>query len=114
MDRGRDGATSDIAFHSAIAAATHNRALIRLAQVLIEIFAPSRDTFFQTHERAKKSLSFHKRILESIEAHSPADARRAMVEHIKSVDQELLGTDGAESSHAYHPDQVAQAVGGNL
>ena len=113
MDRGRDGATSDIAFHSAIAEATHNRALIRLAQVLIEIFAPSRDTFFQTHERAKKSLSFHKRILESIEAHSPADARRAMAEHIKSVDQELLGTDGSEFSLAFDPDQVDEAVGGN-
>jgi len=114
MRHGGDSARSDIAFHSAIAEATHNRALIRLARVLIEIFAPSRDTFFQTHERAKKSLSFHKRILESIEAHSPADARRAMAEHIKSVDQELLGTDGSESSHAFHPDPVAQAVGENI
>ena len=115
LRRGGDGAaTSDIAFHSAIAEATHNRALIRLARVLIEIFAPSRDTFFQTHERAKKSLSFHKRILESIAAHSPIDARRAMSEHIKSVDQELLGTDGSESSHAFHPDPVAEAVGENI
>ena len=114
MRRGGDGATSDIAFHSAIAEATHNRALIRLARVLSEIFAPSRDTFFQSYERAKKSLSFHKRILESIEAHSPVSARRAMSEHIKSVDQELMGTDGSEFSHAFQPDQVAEAVGGNI
>ena len=114
MRHGGDSARSDIAFHSAIAEATHNRALIRLARVLIEIFAPSRDTFFQTHERAKKSLAFHKRILESIEAHSPVKARRAMSEHIKSVDQELLGTDGSEFSHAFHPDQAAEAVEGNL
>ena len=107
-------ASSDIAFHSAIAEATHNRALIRVAQVLIEIFAPSRDTFFQTRERAKKSLSFHKRILESIEAHSPVKAQRAMSEHIKSVDQELLGTDGSESSHAFRPGQAAEAAGGNI
>ncbi len=103
MRRGGDCASSDIAFHSAI-----------LAQVLIEIFAPSRDTFFQTHERAKKSLSFHKRILESIEAHSPVKAQRAMSEHIKSVDQELLGTDASESSHAFHAAQVTETSGGNI
>ena len=114
MRRGGDCASSDIAFHSAIAEATHNRALIRVAQVLIEIFAPSRDTFFQTQERAKKSLSFHKRILEAIEAHSPVKAQRAMAEHIKSVDQELLGTDGSESSHAFRPGQAAEAAGGNI
>src|SRR5438552_18414853 len=75
MRRGGDCAPSDIAFHSAIAEATQNRALIRLARVLIEIFAPSRDTFFQTRERAKKSLSFPKRILESIEGHPPVKAQ---------------------------------------
>ena|SRR5437867_786316 len=113
MQHGRDGATSDVQFHSAIAEATHNRALIRLAQVLIEIFAPSRDTFLQSHERAVKSLSFHKRILESIEARSPENARRAMAEHVESVDKELLGTDRAASSDAFYPDRVAETIGGN-
>jgi GntR family transcriptional repressor for pyruvate dehydrogenase complex len=96
MRRAVDGADSDTRFHSAIAEATHNRALIQLAQVLTEIFAPSRGSILQSDERAKKSVLFHKRILKAIEAHSPEEARRAMAEHVRSVDRELLGKDGAE------------------
>ncbi len=96
MQRGEDGGASDMRFHSAIAEATHNRAIIRLAQVLTEIFSPSRDAVLQSGERAKNSVLFHKRILKSIEAHSPEEARRAMAEHVKSVDRELMGKDISE------------------
>ncbi len=84
-------AKADIAFHSILAEATHNHALLQLGANLIEVLSPSRDESLQTPQRAQLSLLSHRRILESIKARAPAEARHAMEEHIRMVDMALFG-----------------------
>ena len=43
---GWSGSDADVSFHSALAEATHNQALLRLGSTLIEVLAPSRDLRF--------------------------------------------------------------------
>lgn len=82
---------ADIAFHSMLAEATHNHALLQLGARLIEILSPSRNESLQTPQRARLSLVSHRRILGAIQAHAPDEARRAMEEHIRMVDSALFG-----------------------
>lgn len=91
IEQGLSGAKADAAFHSMLAQATHNRALVRLGQALIEVTAPSRRHGLQTTRRARASLEAHRRILDAIKAHSPEQAHRAMEDHIRTVDVTLFG-----------------------
>jgi len=88
---GQSGVEADMAFHAALAEATHNRALLRLGATLMEVLAPSRDTHLQTPERSHLSLLSHRRILEAIQAGSATQARKAMEEHVVHVDRVLFG-----------------------
>ena len=91
VERGQSAAAADAAFHSGLAEATHNRALRRLGAALMEELAPSRDERLQTSHRARLSLLSHRRILAAVKAGAPAEARRAMEDHIRSVDLALFG-----------------------
>jgi GntR family transcriptional regulator, transcriptional repressor for pyruvate dehydrogenase complex len=84
-------AKADIDFHSALADATHNRALLQLGAHLIEVLSPSRKPSLQTPQRAQLSLVSHRRIVEAIQGRNPAEARQAMEEHIRRVDAVLFG-----------------------
>ena len=88
---GQSGVEADVAFHAALAEATHNGALLRLGAALMEVLAPSRDTHLQTPERSHLSLSSHRRILEAVQAGSVTRARAAMEEHVVHVDRILFG-----------------------
>ena len=88
---GQSGVEADMAFHAALAEATHNQALLRLGATLMEVLAPSRDTHLQTPERSHLSLLSHRRILEAIQAGSATQARKAMEEHVVHVDRVLFG-----------------------
>lgn len=87
----RSAAQADVAFHSALAEAAHNQALLRLATALMEVLAPSRDERLQTPQRARLSYLSHQRIAEAVQANDWARARRAMEEHILRVDLALFG-----------------------
>lgn len=91
IQRGETGAAADAAFHLAIAQATHNRALVRLAEALAEILAVSRDPCVQTPQRSRLSLQSHRQILGAIKGGSPVAARQAMEDHIRRVDLALFG-----------------------
>jgi GntR family transcriptional repressor for pyruvate dehydrogenase complex len=88
---GQSGVEADVAFHAALAQATHNGALLRLGATLMEVLAPSRDTHLQMPERSRLSLLSHRRILEAIQARSVTQARKAMEDHVVHVDRVLFG-----------------------
>jgi GntR family transcriptional regulator, transcriptional repressor for pyruvate dehydrogenase complex len=88
---GQSGVEADIAFHTALAEATHNGTLLRLGATLMEVLAPSRDTHLQTPERSHLSLLSHQRILEAIKAGSATQAHKAMEDHVVHVDRVLFG-----------------------
>ena len=81
----------DVAFHSALAGATHNHALLQVGAELIKVLAPSRTQGLQSPQRAQLSLLSHRRILEAVKARNAAEARYAMEQHIRMVDMALFG-----------------------
>ncbi len=81
----------DIAFHTALAEATHNRALLQVGAELIKVLAPSRTRSLQSPQRAQFSLLSHRRIFEAIKARNATEARYAMEQHIRMVDMALFG-----------------------
>lgn len=87
----RTAAHTDTAFHSTLAEATHNRALLQVGATLMKVISPSRNESLQTQDRARLSLASHRRILEAIRSGDPIEARHAMEEHIRSIDPKLFG-----------------------
>jgi len=87
--RGETGSVADTAFHSTLASASQNQALVRLSTTLVELLAPSRDESLQTPERSHRSVKSHRTILSAIQQGDAEAARQAMTEHIVSVDPGL-------------------------
>lgn len=84
-------ADTDANFHSSLAEATHNRALVKIGTTLLQIIAPSRNKRLQTPQRSRLSLASHKGIVAAIQAHDAQRARSEMEEHLHSVDRALFG-----------------------
>lgn len=93
IQRSETGVVADTAFHSAVAAASHNRALERLSITLVEILAPVRDESLQTTERSYWSMESHRIVLEAIRAGDADVARQAMIDHIQGLIREISSTD---------------------
>ncbi len=89
ISRGGTGVDADTAFHSAVAAASHNQAMKRLSVTMVDLLAPSRDESLQTPERSLRSLRSHQSILAAIDAGAPQAAEQAVRDHIEGVDREL-------------------------
>ena len=73
----------DIAFHVRIAAMSRNRFLGKTMQVLHEMIASSMQTTLTIPGRLARARGEHRAIADAIAAHSGADARRAMLTHIR-------------------------------
>ncbi len=110
---GKSGADADTRFHSTLARATHNRALIRLGNALIEILAPSRDAHLQSPQRVRHSLTSHQQILRAVTEHSPHAAQRAMIEHVRGVDISLTESE-SEWDPLHIEFRVPEPSGGKL
>jgi GntR family transcriptional repressor for pyruvate dehydrogenase complex len=84
-------AETDSNFHSALAEATHNRALVKIGTTLLQIIAPSRNKRLQTPHRARLSLASHTAIVAAVDAHDAQRARSEMEEHLHAIDRGLFG-----------------------
>lgn len=82
---GRTGMAQDSALHAAIAAAAHNRAIVRIVNALVDLLAQSREESLQTPGRPRRSHQDHRRILAAIRRRDEAGARRAMLNHLLAV-----------------------------
>jgi len=108
----RMAGVTDAAFHSALAEATHNRALLQIGATLMKVISPSRNESLQTQERARLSLASHRRIVGAIQAGDSAEARHAMEEHIRSIDPKLFGLRGGGRFTTLPHVQANRTVGG--
>src|SRR3989442_6667302 len=90
---GRTGLVQDAAFHGAIGAAAHNRAITRLAHAIMDLLTQSREESLNTPGRPQRSHQDHRRILEAIRARDEHAARQAMLDHLDSVESLVLGRD---------------------
>ena len=90
---GRTGLVQDAAFHGAIGAAAHNRAITRLAHAIMDLLTQSREESLNTPGRPQRSHQDHRRILEAIRARDEHAAQQAMLDHLDSVESLVLGRD---------------------
>ena len=83
---GGTGVDADTAFHFALAAATHNTALVKVVSAVEDILRRSRDQSLQEPGRARRSLASHKQILKMVKAGDAEGARQAMEHHLTAVE----------------------------
>ena len=86
---GGTGVEFDAEFHSAIANATRNSALVAVTQAISGILSKSREDSLLSLERSRLSLESHRRILEALVNRPPGEAEEAMREHIAGIDREV-------------------------
>lgn len=91
-----DGSEADDDFHLAIAAATHNQYVLRLAEFLGRQFSESRRMAWVDHPRGMESpreaQREHQLLIEAISAGNPAAARAAAHMHLRGA-AERVGLD---------------------
>lgn len=90
---GRTGVEMDNAFHDAIAAASHNKAIMRIVHLLMDLLTESREETLQIHGRAELSAKAHRKIFKALENKNPEEARNAMERHILEIEKLVLKED---------------------
>ena len=88
---GKTGLAQDAAFHTAIGAAAHNRAITRIAHAIMDLLTQSREESLNTPGRPTRSHQDHRRILTAITARDERAARQAMLDHVEAVEVLVLG-----------------------
>lgn len=88
---GEDDADLDAGFHRELALAVGNAALTGVLKAAGGILAESRSEFLQSPERRRASAAGHLRIIDALERRDPEACRRAMEEHLETVERAVLG-----------------------
>ncbi|MFF5206136.1 FadR/GntR family transcriptional regulator [Streptosporangium sp. NPDC000396] len=79
----------DIAFHTAIAEATHNPLLVAMHAALVTLGHRSRSVAAQVPGSPERTVVWHTHMMEAIEAADPQAAQDAMRMHMRQVRSEL-------------------------
>lgn len=82
----------DARFHVAIAEASQNLVLVRVMLTLLDLLETARRRSLSIPGRPEMSLGQHEKIISAIRAKDPRGARRAMLEHLASVEKSILST----------------------
>ncbi len=86
---GRTGVEFDMEFHSTIAAAAKNAALVAVMHAISDILSESREDSMLSSDRSRLSLQSHRQILEAIKQRAPQRAEESMRSHIADIDREV-------------------------
>ena len=87
-------------FHVAVAEASQNLILVRVMLTLLDLLEAARRESLSIPGRPELSLSQHEDVLREIEARDPEAARRAMLEHLTSVEQAIAHPERTEREDA--------------
>jgi GntR family transcriptional repressor for pyruvate dehydrogenase complex len=101
--QGRTGLSQDAAFHGAMAASAHNRAISRIDGALMDLLTQSREESLHTPGRPTRSHEDHQRILEAIRRRDEVGAHRAVLDHLTAVERLVMGTQGSRAPGATEP-----------
>ena len=108
VQEGETGVEADTAFHFALAAATHNSALLKVVSAVEDILQMSRDRSLQEPGRPQRSLESHHEVLQMVLTRDFRGAQEAMEHHLTTVEPATpvtAGTQGpvdAEQHQARH------------
>ena len=86
---GGTGVEFDTEFHSTIAAATKNAALVAVMQAISGILSESREDSMLSSDRSELSLQSHRQIVSAIQGRAPQRAEESMRSHIANIDREV-------------------------
>jgi GntR family transcriptional repressor for pyruvate dehydrogenase complex len=94
LQNSEKGEDFDMAFHYAVADATHNHLLTKLFRTVSEEFAKANSTarrqlFLESPDNGPKIIDQHVRIFEAIKARKPKAAAEAMLDHLTFAEMEL-------------------------
>ncbi len=87
---GETGVEADTRFHSALADAAKNEVLLRLNEAIVDRLHETRERSLQTQGRPPRSLAGHREILVAIQSKNPAKAREAMLNHLETIEHNVL------------------------
>jgi GntR family transcriptional repressor for pyruvate dehydrogenase complex len=87
---GETGVEADTRFHYALAEAAKNDVLLRLNEAIVDSLRETRMRSLQTQGRPARSLAGHRQILEAIRLKDPAKAREAMLDHLETIEHNVL------------------------
>jgi DNA-binding FadR family transcriptional regulator len=80
---------ADLAFHHALCAASGNAALSEFADALGEQLVRERGTLWNLPDRPARSLVEHRAIFDAVRAGDAESARKAVIDHLESVEDDL-------------------------
>jgi len=83
----------DYSFHLFLARMAKSRVFLNLYNTLAALINQTREEFLQEGDRPQKSLEGHEEILLAIEKRDPGLARKAMSNHLRSIEREALRAD---------------------
>ena len=83
IDKPEEFITHDLAFHSALAAATHNDLFSVLLNAISSFWSEAALLAYQVPSAAEDSLTYHRDILRHVKARDSEKARLAMCEHVR-------------------------------
>jgi len=83
IDEPEEFITHDLAFRSALAAATHNDLFSVLLNAISSFWSEAALLAYQAPSAAEDSLAYHRDILRHVKARDSEGARRAMCEHVR-------------------------------
>lgn len=87
---GQSAIAEDMAFHSALAHATHNRVVVHIMETLNDLLVESRKLSLRQRGRASRSIQGHVGVVAALRGRDPESAARAMRDHIDQI-AELVG-----------------------
>jgi GntR family transcriptional repressor for pyruvate dehydrogenase complex len=90
VEAGERGVLGDEMFHEAITAAAHSSLLAKLMHEISGLIRETRIESLSQTDRPKASLEGHRRIADAVRRQDPAEASRAMADHIRMVSDVAL------------------------
>jgi GntR family transcriptional repressor for pyruvate dehydrogenase complex len=88
--QGQLGIEEDSEFHFAIALASDNSVILRVADVLMDLLRETRESSLQVEGRQEKSLAGHHRILSALKLGDAVAAEAAMRRHLQEIETVVL------------------------
>ncbi|NLI82415.1 MAG: FadR family transcriptional regulator [Deltaproteobacteria bacterium] len=85
-----DDTPLDAAFHTGLAHASGNRVVLRVMDILNDIFDESRSESLQSEMRRKASVVGHLKVIDALEKRDPGAAHEAMQEHLAEIEGIIL------------------------
>lgn len=104
---------SDRAFHIAVARASHNEVSVRVIRLINELLHEGRRHFATHADRREHAYIWHRDIFARIRACEPQEARDAMMQHLREVEEFIVGEVIAPAEgDAAEPEEPAAMVDG--